>query len=224
MTGPDDIRGVSVFDLDGTLTHRDTFRAFLLYCLIRRPSRWLVVPRLTVYASLFAMGKRDNEWLKAQFLGAILGGMATPLVTNLVDGFIANLRTQGFRQDGLHEMQERRLAGDTLVLASASPNLYVDVIGAELGFDHVIATRVGWTDERLLAGHLLGGNCRGAEKRDRVEALLNSMGIDGPIRAYSDHHADLPLLTWADHAIAVSPTSKLREAAREIDAEIVNWD
>jgi phosphoserine phosphatase len=41
--------------------------------------------------------------------------------------------------------------------------------------------------------------------------------------AYSDHHADLPLLHWADKAVAVNPTRRLAATAGIEGIAIEDW-
>lgn len=216
--------GVSVFDLDGTLTRRDTYLAYLLGYLRRTPRRWSRVPSLAVAVCLFYAGFKDNTWLKTTFLAAVLGGLGRDQLGPWTDAFVSRLTAKGLRPRGLAKLQERRASGDVLVLASASPDLYVEPLARRLGFDHTICTRLGWSAERRLTGRLEGGNCHGLEKKRRVESWRRTAGIEGPLRVYTDHHADLPLLLIADHPRAICPTAGLRREAERKAIPIERWD
>ena len=43
--------------------------------------------------------------------------------------------------------------------------------------------------------------------------MVEADGARPEVYAYSDHHSDLPLLRYADHAYAIDPTPKLLAAA-----------
>ncbi|MCH8863491.1 MAG: haloacid dehalogenase-like hydrolase, partial [Proteobacteria bacterium] len=72
-----------------------------------------------------------------------------------------------------------------------------------------------------------GANCYGEPKLEMLKvALADSAGGGGQpphIVAYSDHSSDLPLLEWADEAVAVNPSASLRRIATERGFEIVDW-
>ena len=61
-----------------------------------------------------------------------------------------------------------RRQGHRVVVVSASPEYYIQAAAAELGADGVVATRLEVDRNGKLTGHFAGGNCRGAQKRDRL--------------------------------------------------------
>ena len=68
-------RPVAVFDLDGTITYKDTYVDFLIYCLRKRPQRIFRGGALLAYLCAYKCRLRSNHWLKARYLGAIAGGL-----------------------------------------------------------------------------------------------------------------------------------------------------
>ncbi len=83
-----------------------------------------------------------------------------------------------------------------------------------------ICTAMEWRSN----GTLSGPNCYGDAKR---AAFWSRVGIARDqlyLIAYSDHHADLPILTDADRAVAVNPTRKLLRASRFEHLEVQDWD
>jgi HAD superfamily hydrolase (TIGR01490 family) len=215
--------GLAVFDLDGTVASGDTFRAYLLACLSRSPSRWHRVPELAGAVALFAAGRRDNTWMKCAFLGAIFGGRKWEALEQQTEAFVAALLRNSIRRDALAAMAERRSEGCKLLLATASPDLYVVPLAQRLGFDDVLCTHVARDAEGRLLGTLQDGNCHGQAKLQRVLAWRTAAGVGGPMWAYSDHHADLPLLTAADVAFATSASRRLRAVAPTLGIRLVEW-
>ena len=215
--------GVAVFDLDGTITRRDTFLPFLLGHLQRTPARWPAVPRLVGAAALFSTGRIDNNLLKAAFLRALLAGAAADDLRPWAAAFLDALIETGLRREALPALAAHRAAGWTLLLATASPDLYVMPLAARLGFDAVVCTRLAQDHAGRFTGGMAGGNCYGAEKAARVAAWRRATPVRGPLWVYTDHHADLPLLDMADRRIGVSPSRRLRQAAAGHGISLVAW-
>lgn len=215
---------VAVFDLDGTITGRDTFQRFLISVLLRSPTRWARAPLLAWAVGLFALRRRDNHWLKAYFLRHIVGGQPGGRVARLAASHVRSVLKTEVLPRALDEVNRHRAAGARLVLASASPDLYTRPLGAALGFDAVVCTEVERDGDGRPTGRLRGGNCYGEEKRRRVERLLRAEGLDwGDVTAYSDHHADLPLLRVAGTGYAVDPSPRLRREAAAAGWPVLDW-
>jgi HAD superfamily hydrolase (TIGR01490 family) len=208
---------VAVFDLDGTLIRGDSFVAFLLACLKRHPTRLMRCLHLPGAVFIHLVGWRDNTWLKTVFLRAIVGGLTRDDLDPLVVAFVNDLERTRIKARALETLEHHRAQGAHVVLASASPDLYVETIGAQLGFDAVISTRLAWAEDRCL-GTLVDGNCHGAGKQRLIEERFGRVDY-----AYTDHDADLPMLLGATHRIAVDPNSRLRHLAERHEIEIVDW-
>lgn len=106
-----DVITVAVFDLDGTLTRRDTYRAFLMLGLWHRPASWILTPILSLVVVIHFFGLGDNAWLKSIFLNAILGRLSRDKITSLVDCFVERLLTRGIRARSKENVDSHRLAG-----------------------------------------------------------------------------------------------------------------
>lgn len=215
---------IAIFDLDGTITRSDTFLPFLIGSLWRTPSRWHRAPLLAAAVALFALRRRDNSWLKAFFLRHIVGGRARSKVA-------ANARRHAETTLARHvlgparaEIERLKRAGAHLVLATASPDIYVEALAHGLGFDDVVCTRVGHDGAGVWTGHLDGANCYGPEKKRRVDAYLAGIGATwDDVAFYSDHHTDLCLLEAAGSAYAVNPTPRLARIAAERGLPVLDW-
>lgn len=228
MTGTDgrvEMR-VAVFDLDGTLTRRDLYLAFLAQALRRHgPARPLRTAGLPVLATRFMLRGIGNDRLKTAFLDAILGGRPRSLVDALAGDFATRAVGREMKGAAIARVESHRRAGDTLVLASASLDLYVQPIARLLGFHAAVATRIAWTPDGRVAGTLDGPNLRGPAKLDAVRAeLARSFPGQSPrMVAYSDHASDEALLAAADEAVAVDPTPALARIAAQRGWEVAHW-
>lgn len=202
---------LAVFDLDGTISRRDTLGPFVLGCLARRPWR---LPRLLLALPAAAryLFDHDRGALKGALLHAALGGLDREVLQPAAARFAARLMQGGIYRDAQRALDAHRARGERLVLMSASTDLYVPQIARALGFDEYICSQVAWRADGRLDGRLASPNCRGEEKRRRLAALIER---DAPARvyAYGNSAADLPHLQLAHDAYLVNGPRRLREPA-----------
>ena len=212
---------VALFDLDGTLTWRDTLLPYLTGFLLRRPWR---VARLwgAPYALYRFWLDRDHGALKSQMIHMIMGGAPRRVIEAWSEHFVAALKPRNrFRPLGLAVVEAHRSAGDRLVLMSASPDLYVPKIGQLLGFERTLCTEILWDGERL-DGRLASANRRGEEKARCLEWLRQQYrGV--PIIAYGNSSSDLDHMRAADRALLVNGSLEARRLARQSNIEVSSW-
>ena len=216
---------LAVFDLDGTLTWRDTFVPFLIGYALRHPR--LVRTWRAPMAALAYGAHRDRGLLKSDVIRAVMGGDARPRIDAWCEKFVARLmRRQAFRPAALAILEAHRAAGDHLVLLSASPDLYVPRVGSLLGFERTLCTELTWDatgpgPERL-EGALRTANRRGEEK-SRCLAWLRSQYPGMAIVAYGNSASDLPHLREADRALLVNGNAKARRSAAASGLAVAEW-
>jgi len=217
---------IAVFDLDGTITTRDTTAAYLLGYLRDHPRRLTQCLPLAVSAAGFAGSLVDNAGMKRAALRAVLRGADREEIAAWTDRFVAWCLRTLVRPKARERIDAHAAAGHPLILASASLDLHVQPLARALGFSEVICTKVAWTHDGTISGDLDGDNMRGDKKLAAVQravALAESAPRSAVVIAYSDHHADLPLLRWADQAVAVNPTRRLAAAAGIEGIPIEDW-
>lgn len=217
---------IAVFDLDGTITTRDTTAAFLLGYLREHPRRLASCAPLAVSTAGFAAGVVDNADMKRAALRAILGGASRAEVAAWLDRFVPWCLKALVRPMARTRIEAHRSARNHLILATASLDLHVQPIAKALGLADVICTKVAWTRGERISGDLDGDNIRADRKLAAVQravALVESAPRSARVIAYSDHHADLPLLRWADQAVAINPTRRLAAAAAIEGMPVEDW-
>ena len=221
--GAVDWGAVALFDLDGTITRRDTYLAYLLGFLARHPERWPRAARLPFAVLWHLVGWRSNTWLKTTFLRSVLGGVPRDRLQSWTDSFLDTVLSVGLRSGAFQAIARHRAAGHKLVLVTASLEFYAEPLGRRLGFDAVLCTRAAYDAEGRVTGALDGDNCYGLDKLRRVQHYLAAEAAGLPVICYSDHHEDLPLLRFATKAVAVNPTRKMRQFAMKFDIAIEDW-
>lgn len=216
------MKTVAIFDLDLTITNCDTFVSFLLYVLSTSPVRCLRALWLPTALAMYYSGLRNNTWLKQKFLGTIAGGATQSEVEQWAGHFIKQLYASGIRPKALQAIEKHRSMGHSILLATASFDFYVTPLAASLGFDSVISTKAAWKNGKL-CGTILGQNCYGQHKYERVVDFLGQDRASYQTIAYSDHHTDIDLLLWANEAYAVNPSQKLKNLALEHNIPVLDW-
>ena len=214
-------RCVVIFDLDGTLTCRDSYLAYLAGFLIRHPQRLLRILPLPWTVLKYALRRVNNTELKQRFLHAVLGGASRRDVESWTRIFVDRLLAEGLRRDALQTLESHRQNGDLLVLLTASLDLYVDEVGRRLGFNHVLCTKAEWLNEHL-SGKLAGPNHHGDEKVQYLRRLKDTHVVS-MIAAYADHRSDLPFLQLAEQATLVNGSFKTRRLAKQLGIPCAIW-
>ena len=202
---------VVAFDVDGTLTRRDCVVPFLW----RLGATRLVLGLARRAPSVItAAARRDRDRLKSIATAVAFGGRSVASVEPVASAFGTEIE-RWLRDDTSARLTWHRQQGHTVVLVSASYQLYLDVLGRALGVDAVLATQLA-SESGTYTGALAGENCRGAEKLRRLDAwldewMLGREDIEGGRRgvvlwAYGDSAGDRELLGAADHPVWATAT------------------
>ena len=188
-------RPLAAFDLDGTLTRRDTLMPFLLWAIGRnRTYRALLASSLPLGRAA-ALGGPHRDQAKAVLLQRVFAGLPLAALQDAAEPFADHVVAHALRPDVRARVDWHRARGHELVLVSASPELYVTPIGRRLGFDAVLATRLEVDAEGRLTGRIQGTNCRGPEKVVRLREWRG--GTLTVAYAYGDSAGDREMLALA---------------------------
>ena len=202
-----DSRPLAVFDLDGTLVARDTFLPFLLrYAWTRRRLRPLLT--LPIYLGLYACRLLSDRAAKERVLISFLRGRSKFETAEDATRFARTWVQPRMRTEVMSKLREHQQAGHRVVLLSASPDVYVPAIARELGITEVVCTRVAG-DDATWNGALVGGNCKGTAKLDRLREYLGCDRWATESFAYGDRPHDLTVLRWAGSGFLVTRRGRL---------------
>jgi phosphatidylglycerophosphatase C len=211
---------MAIFDLDGTITHRDTLFPLVLRQLARRPPQLLRLLLVLPAVVRFAFD-RDRAALKQSLLRATLRGTPRAELEDTGRVFVSDTIAHGCFQDALQAVRRHRDQGHYLVLMSASVDFYVPEFGRQLGFDRVISTGVAWNGDRL-DGTLTTANRRGEEKARCLRELVAERH-DEHTFAYGNSDSDLPHLKIARHGLLVNGNVAARRAAAALGVATAEW-
>lgn len=212
---------LALFDLDGTITRHDTLVPYVFGFLARNPAR---LPRLLGFipALVRFIFDGDRGALKAALIRSTLGNVERARIDAWTGEFVTSLLPGGTFRNARERVLAHRSAGDRLVLMSASPDFYVPRIGAALGFDEVICTRVRWQADRMDGG-LLSANCRGAEKsRHLAELYARHPGLKAS--AYGNSASDIDHLARVECGVLVNGSRAAQREAATKGIRCERWE
>jgi HAD superfamily hydrolase (TIGR01490 family) len=119
-------------------------------------------------------------------------------------------------------IEEHHAAGRAVVIVSSSGEETVAPIGAMLGADHVVASRMVVEDGRYTGD--VDFYAFGPFKAEAMRALAAARGWDlAACHAYSDSLTDLPMLEVVGHPHAVNPDRGLRREAVSRDWPVLEF-
>jgi phosphatidylglycerophosphatase C len=187
-------KSVAAFDFDGTLTVRDSFRAYL---------RWKTGPLAYLFGYLRLahdltryLVDRDRGALKAAMVRVFLAGMSRTELEASAEAFAAAAAPRLFRPDALEAWRRHRAEGATMTIVTASPDVLVAPFARRLEADRLLGTRIVFDADDRVVGALEGQNCRGAEKVRRLRLEFGERVH--LVAAYGDSAGDTEMLAIAD--------------------------
>ncbi len=213
-------QGYALFDLDQTLIPWDTQLLFCNYVLQKHPLRRLYL--LTYLPLLPFASFIGTQGMKRAFLN-YLWRLSPKEIETMATSFVDSIFPHVFYPEMLEELKKQQESGRTVILSSASPEIWVKHIAKKLGISHYFGTEVETSPKVKLFPRIIGGNNKGANKLIKMKQLLpNGFDPSGKQKlpnshGFSDSHADLPMLNICHHVSIVNPTPKLQSASQHQD-------
>jgi HAD superfamily hydrolase (TIGR01490 family) len=202
---------VAAFDLDGTLTEGGSVFPWLK-SVAGRGRTWRAALSLAVPLAIGAL--RSSRWAdnaKERLFKKLLAGMDEQLVMAQTRTFaLQHLEHEG-RPLLLSRLAWHREQGHDIVIVSASPQLYVDVMAERLGANGGLGTRLAVDPRGRLSGGYLGKNCRGSEKLRRLDEWIVGRHYASPpvVFAYGNSRGDRRMLSGATYPFNVGKLGRL---------------
>ena len=221
---PHEPRSAAFFDLDKTIIAKSSTLAF------SRPfydggllSRRAVLR--SAYAQfMFAASGADHDQLTKMrnYLTEMITGWDVEVVRQAVAETLHAIIDPIVYDEAVELIENHRAAGRDVVIVSASGTEVVEPIGAMLGADHVVATRLVEVDGRYTGE--VEYYAYGPNKAKAMQKLADEHGYNLDTSfAYSDSETDAPMLEIVGHPFAVNPDKALRRLAEENDWPILTF-
>ncbi len=188
---------LALFDLDGTLTRRDTLSDLLVrqFGVIRCAAAGL---RLSPWLFGVPVGRVHRDVAKVHVLRHFFGGMSEADFAAIGAEYARQHLPKLLRPQAREQLDWHRAEGHRVIVISASVAEWIRPWTEQEGIE-LLSTELARHDGRI-TGELAGVNCRCEEKVRRLRALLDPAGYD-PIYAYGDTEGDTAMLAIADHPV-----------------------
>jgi len=209
-------RSAAFFDLDKTIIARSSTLAFSKPFFDGGLLSRRAVLRSAYAQFVFAISGADDDQLEKMraYLTNMVTGWDVEVVRQSVAETLHTIIDPLVYDEAVHLIEQHREEGRDIIIVSASGAEVVEPIGAMLGADYVIATKLGENDGRYtgeIEFYAHGGN-----KAKAMQALAAERGYDlAESYAYSDSETDAPMLSVVGHPFAVNPDKSLRKIATE---------
>jgi HAD superfamily hydrolase (TIGR01490 family) len=202
------------FDLDKTIIAKSSTlafgRPFFQSGLLNRRA----VLRSAYAQFVFALAGADEDQMDRMrdYITAMCTGWDVAQVREIVNETLHDIIDPIVYDEAVDRIQQHKSAGQDVVIVSSSGEEVVGPIGAMVGADHVVATRMVVQDGKYTGE--IERYVYGPAKAEAVRELAAERGYDLAMSyAYSDSITDLPLLEEVGHPTAVNPDRALRKIA-----------
>lgn len=202
----------AIFDVDLTITCRDTFIEFYKF-LCQRDKRFYLYFNKVLYSGLmYVIGVYDEKKSKEQYL-SFLRGISVDAVDKLSQEFFDTYIVKKLLyRNAIFEMYKRREQGYKVILISASPEFYLNKFNQLYFVDYVLGTRYEIRDG-FYTGKMSGYNNKGKEKVLRFEEFLRENNIENFDKEnsymYSDSLNDLPLFELVGNRFLINSRKRI---------------
>ncbi|MGV6832482.1 MAG: HAD-IB family hydrolase [bacterium] len=197
-------KSIAVFDLDGTITSKDTYLEFIKYS--RGIPRYLIgLLYLSPVIIKFYSKRITNSVLKEKFFTYFFKNQELAKV--LADGtnYSVNEIPKICRPAALKVLEWHKLQGHHILILSASAKLWLSD-WCKLNDYELMCTEFE-IDNNKFTGKLKGKNCFGEEKKIRLRKYLKGYDFNY-LYCYGDSSADKPFLELADESYLMELNNK----------------
>ncbi|CAM3236637.1 HAD family hydrolase [Streptobacillus felis] len=183
------MKNIIVYDFDKTVYGGETSTDFMRFFLKRNPKYIFRIYK--VFPSLFYY-KKDLKKSKEIFF-EILNQIEIDYLKKEISEFWKVNKNKIFPWV-YNEIINNKKNSEELILISATPEIFLEEISKELGFDKLIGTRF-IKQERYFLSKIDGLNCKHNEKVLRLREYLPEFKI---LAFYSDSMSDKPLFDLSE--------------------------
>lgn len=184
---------IAFFDLDGTVTSKDTLPALLKF--VKGKTRYyLGLVILSPVLAFYVLGFMSNHRAKEILLSYFLKGFDAEKFSLLCRQFVEDEFPSLLRNQALQEIRRHLQNNTHVVIVSASPESWISPWCKRYNIS-CIATKLQIKDGKL-TGKIEGKNCHGDEK---VRNILKTYNLShySKIYAYGNSRGDIPMLSLA---------------------------
>ncbi len=184
-----------IFDFDKTITTKDSLIDFLIFFAGKRKFLQGIIfcfKDLIFYKLKIISNQRAKEILFTYFLK----GLTLNEIITAGDIYAEKRLPNILNKKALEKISYHRRNNGRLVIVSASPKYWFEKWARSAGFSDIICTDLEFSS-KLFTGKIMGKNCYGLEKVNKLMEIINLEEFDHII-AYGDSRGDKEIIKLAD--------------------------
>lgn len=196
---------LAIFDVDFTLTKRETLLEFYRFMISKDPKLLRFLPTTLGSALLYTVGIINLKKAKEHFI-SFIDGINEDKMRELVKEFYENQLSRILYNDAIDMIKKLKGEGYKIYLISASAEFYLNEFYNIKEVDKVIGTRFR-SDKGMHTNIMEGENNKGEEKVKRLLDELKKENIEVDFKEsymFSDSLSDLPLLNLVGHPYLIN--------------------
>lgn len=183
-----------LFDFDGTITSKDSMLEFVKFTNGNFQfylSFFILLPHWILYF----LGLFDARKMKEKFLSHFYCGKTQDKLFRYGTEFCNQRLPEICKPSAIEKIDYYKQAKCKIIVVSASAKVWLQAWADSNGVD-LLCTELEFHNQ-VFTGKILGKNCNGEEKVNRISAFLNLRDFE-TIIAYGDSKGDLPMLALAN--------------------------
>ena len=198
---------LAIFDIDYTITRKETLMEFFKYLVSKDIKNIKFLPRALYSGLMYGIKVYDEKRVKECFLKFIenIDEMELAILTKsfyderlstILYEDAVNSMIPGAYADAANMIKKLKNEGYMVILISASPEFYIKEFYAIKEVDLIIGTKFIFENGKFVR-KMSGNNCKGEEKVKRLEKVLKEKNIKADFKnsyMFSDSLSDKPLL------------------------------
>lgn len=196
---------LAIFDVDYTLTKRETLVEFYFFMLRKNPKFIKYLPKSLFSSLLYLLKVYDASKSKSTFI-RFIDGIEENEMKKIVKEFYETRFSKILYKDAIDMIRKMKAEGYKIYLISASAEFYLKELYNIKEVDKVIGT-IFSTKNGLHSNQIQGENCKGEEKVRRLMSILKEENIEVDFQnsyMFSDSLSDLPLFDLVGHPYLIN--------------------
>lgn len=209
---------LAIFDIDFTLTNKETLIEFYKFMIKKKPSLIVHMPRSLFAGILYIFKVYNLKRAKEAFI-SFIDSVEEKELESIIKEFYEKVLSKILYEDSMEMIKKLKKNGCKIILISASSEFYLKEFYNIKEVDKIIGTRYEFGNKKT-RGRIIGANCKGEEKVIRLKEFIEEEKLKVDFKEsfmFSDSLSDAPLFKLVGHPYLINYKNKSQ------DFEVLKW-
>ncbi len=206
------LKGVAVFDLDGTIINGQSQFLFLNFLVKNKKISIFSITPLLIWFLLYKFNLVSSPNKAFGYALKIFQKLTYEELSKLAIDFTNDEYFNSKKNKKILELIEKhKKEGNLIILLSTAIDIITKKISEQLKIDYCISSVVEQEKNKIINIKVVNG----LSKLDELKSFFKKNNLETEnTYAYGDDISDLPVLMFAKHRVAVNPSRKLKKYAK----------